>query len=78
MSVQHSCDGCGRSVEAPLLVGHVLRREYCAECAAAANKFVDAEEALRKSTHEKFTTDRELLISRFSADGFKLPDVADE
>ena len=75
MSTSFHCDGCRESVEIPIKVGHILRREYCESCAMVANQFVDAEEALRKSTHEKFAADRELLIVRFSANGFKLPDV---
>mgnify|MGYP001610618570 FL=1 len=75
MSTSFHCDGCGEPVESPVKVGRVLRREYCEPCAAAANQFVDAEEALRKSTHEKFAADRELLIARFSANDFRLPDV---
>ena len=77
MSTSFHCDGCGEPVESPVKVGRVLRREYCEPCAAAANQFVDAEEALRKTTHERFATDRALLISRFSANGFRLPDVPD-
>lgn len=76
MSVSLHCDGCGKPVENPVKVGHITERDYCEECATVAGRFVDAEEALRKTTQERFVDDRALLIAQFSTGGFKLPDVA--
>ncbi len=75
MAISYSCDGCGKSVENPARVGHTVKRDYCADCAEAAKKYIEAEEALRKELHEKFIDDRALLVARFSANGFKLPDT---
>jgi len=70
-----SCDGCGVSVTDPIKVGHVLRREYCEDCARDANIFLEAEERLRRETVERFADERAALVARCSADGFKLPDT---
>lgn len=82
MATSTTCDGCGMSVAAPKRVGHALIRDYCEACAIPAEQFVDLEEALRKETHESFTSKRGLLIQKFyDVKGrpatFKLPDVPD-
>lgn len=78
MSVQFVCDGCAKPVAEPKEVGHVTKRQYCAECAVKADLFIDAEEALRKTLHERFTADRDLLIAKFTDGGFRLPDIGGE
>ena len=75
MATFFRCDGCGEGVDSPKKVGFVIRREYCETCAAVADKFLHEEEELRKATQERFVDERALLIARFSADGFKLPDL---
>ena len=75
MALHFSCDGCAKPVENPVKVGHVIQREYCPDCAEAANQYIAAEEALRKTVHERFIDDRAALIARFSANNFKLPDT---
>lgn len=77
MSATYQCDGCREPVAEPVYVGKVLRRDYCAGCAVKAEKFIEAEEDLRKRTQERFRADRALLISNMSAGGFRLPDVPD-
>lgn len=77
MSAIYTCDGCQKSVDSPTKVGYITRRDYCGECAVKAKQFVEAEEALRTAMHERFTTDRQLLVANFSEGGFKLPDVPD-
>lgn len=76
MATAFICDGCNRPVTEPKKVGHVTPREYCPECAPRADKFVEAEEALRKGLVEKFVSDRALLISQMSEGGFTLPDIS--
>lgn len=76
MAVSYSCDGCSQPVVNPAKSGHILKREYCEKCAELANEFLKHEEELRKAMHEKFIDDRALLIARYSAGNFKLPDVA--
>lgn len=75
MAASYICDGCGKPVEAPKTVGHVLKRDYCEACEPQAQKFVDAEEALRKKLAEQFNAERDTLIAAASAGGFKLPDI---
>lgn len=75
MATFFSCDGCGAAVADPVKVGHVLRREYCPECARAARVYLEAEERLRCEIQGRFVDGRAGLIARYSADGFKLPDV---
>ena len=75
MSIQYICDGCDKPVAEPKEVGYITKRHYCSQCAEKAKTFLDAEEALRKELHERFTADRELLIVKFSENGFNLPDV---
>ena len=75
MATYYACDGCGAAVDSPKKVGHVLKRDYCPTCAAIADEFLHEEEELRKATQERFVDERALLIARFSADGFKLPDL---
>lgn len=75
MAIQYSCDGCGAPVENPVKVGHVVKRDYCETCKEIAERFMREEEALRKATHERFMDDRALLIARYSAGNFKLPDL---
>ena len=75
MAISYSCDGCGKAVENPVKVGHVIRRDYCDDCAQAANAFIESEETLRKDTHTRFVDDRAALIAKYSAGGFRLPDL---
>ena len=75
MSVSYHCDGCGVAVENPAIVGKVVQRDYCETCAGRANRFVDAEEALRRETQQAFAQSRAKLIADCSEGNFKLPDV---
>jgi len=75
MAISYSCDGCGEAVYVPKKVGHIVKREYCERCAEIADRFVREEEELRKATQERFVDDRALLIVRFSAANFRLPDI---
>ena len=76
MSTIVQCDGCGTAItETPVVRGIALKREYCAACAEIAKTFEQVEAALRESLYERFTTDRGLLIAKFSEGGFRLPDV---
>jgi len=77
MSTSITCDGCGKPIDGkPVVIGVIIKRDYhAASCAVVAQRFVDTEEALRVSVHEKFIAERELLISKLSEGGFKLPDV---
>jgi hypothetical protein len=71
--ILYRCDGCREPVETPVRIGKVIEREYCATCAELAQKFVDAEEALRVQTQAAFQREREALIAVHT--DFKLPDV---
>lgn len=75
MAASFTCDGCGVSVEVPMVVGHVLKRDYCAECEKKAQAFIEAEDKERESIRTVFLGKREKLIKKFGADNFKLPDV---
>lgn len=75
MAISFSCDGCGNPVTDPVKIGHITRREYCEECKVIAERFVEAEESLRATTHERFIDDRALLVAKFSEGGFRLPDI---
>lgn len=77
MAAAYTCDGCGKALDVPKEIGLVVRRDYCEDCAAKAQAFLDAEEALRQRLYDQFTTDRGLLIASASDGGFKLPDVPD-
>lgn len=71
-----SCDGCGGQVAEPIVVGHVIKRDYCEECAKSAEAFLAAEEDNRAHFHRRFAEIRENLIKVHGMDGaFKLPDV---
>ena len=75
MAISYSCDGCGKPVENPVKVGHVVKRDYCAECATAADAFIEAEEVLRQDAQTRFIDERAALIAKYSAGNFKLPDL---
>lgn len=75
MAISFSCDGCGTKITEPVKVGHITKREYCEKCAEIANQFIADEEALRVELQEKFIDERALLIAKYGADGFHLPDV---
>lgn len=77
MAATFTCDGCGANVSSPKQVGHVVRRDYCAECAKNAEAFLAAEEDQRALFQERFVENRKQLINLHSNAGkFKLPDVA--
>ena len=57
------------------IIGDIIPRDYCSDCAARANVFLQSHEFLRKACYDKFTEDREILIAKYSENGFKLPDV---
>lgn len=75
MAASFTCDGCGTSVDAPMVVGHVTKRDYCESCEKKAQAFLDAEEVERVAIRTVFAAKREELIKKYGADGFKLPDV---
>lgn len=76
MAAAYTCDGCAKEVEKPVQLGHVLKRDYCDECAKNAQMFLQAEEDNRKHFHHRFAEIRQQLITVHSKDGaFKLPDV---
>lgn len=75
MAATYLCDGCRSPIAAPMRVGHVLARDYCAACEPRAQKFIEEEETLRKVTQERFVDERAALIANYSAENFKLPDV---
>lgn len=71
-----SCDGCHTNVANPVVMGLIVKREYCEACVPLAEKFIEEEEQLRKVTHERFAAEREAIVARFSDGGFLLPDIA--
>lgn len=75
MAAAFSCDGCSTSIQNPVVVGRVLKRDYCEDCAAKARAYIDAEEEMRKRLVVSFEEDRGLLIAAASEGGFRLPDV---
>jgi hypothetical protein len=75
MASVHVCDGCGKPEDSPVVLGRTVPRDYCAECAVSARKFMEAEEELRKYMHEHFIDERAMLIANLSVGTFKLPDV---
>ncbi len=77
MASAFSCDGCGAAVDKPIVVGHVIRRDYCAPCAEIANGFVDEEEAIRREAQSGFAAAREKLVKAALDHLNKLPDVPD-
>lgn len=77
MAAAFSCDGCSTRIQHPIVVGRVLKRDYCEDCAAKARAYMEAEEELRKRLVVSFEEDRGLLISAASEGAFKLPDVPD-
>ncbi len=77
MAQSFTCDGCGTSIDQPKRIGHVVRRDYCADCAVRARAFIDAEEDLRKRCVDQFKSDLDLLVASAREGGFKLPDVSD-
>ena len=74
MAASYSCDGCGANVTKPNVVGRVIKREYCTDCAIVALAFIESEEKLRRDTQEAFIDARAKMIANAPAD-FKLPDV---
>lgn len=75
MAAAYTCDGCGCNVAQPVVVGHVLKRDYCDPCATKAKAFLEAEELLRDACYGQFIAARQTLINTNSEGGFKLPDV---
>lgn len=76
MSRVYVCDGCGNPSEQELTcLGHVVKRDYCADCLLRAEEFQLEAEAIRKRLVESFQIERAALIERFQLDPFKLPDV---
>ena len=73
MSVHFLCDGCEVAVEKPTIVGYVVQRHYCEECAVKAEDFLQQEECIRKTFYDEFNASRTELLKKFN--GFKLPDV---
>lgn len=77
MAKSYTCDGCGVNVDQPKVVGHVIRREYCEQCAKNAESFLAAEEDHRAHYCRRFEEIRQQLINVHGNGGtFKLPDVA--
>ena len=68
-----TCDGCGTSLEDPIALGFVTKRDYCPECAEKASDFLSKESTLRKALHDAFLIERSELIRKYA---MKLPDVS--
>lgn len=75
MATIHLCDGCAKPADALTVVGVVVRHEYCEACAVLAKRFLEVEDELRVELTTRFSADRAALIERYSAGGFRLPDV---
>ena len=75
MAHSFTCDGCGTSIETPIVVGFVLKRDYCPKCEKKAQKFLDAEDAERTKARNVFTLNRAFLVEKYGMNNFKLPDV---
>jgi hypothetical protein len=76
MAASYTCDGCGCSVAKPKVVGVVIARDYCDECARNACAFLALEEEQRGDLRRRFAEARQQLIDAYSMEGaFKLPDV---
>lgn len=75
MSVVHLCDGCRKPTDVSVVVGIIVRREYCEACAVIAREFLQAEDALRVDLVTRFAETRNNMIAIASKDGFRLPDV---
>lgn len=76
MAASYTCDGCGGNVAKPVVVGFVLKRDYCEECSKNARLFLESENAEREHICARFQEVRKLLIGVHSKDGkFRLPDV---
>jgi hypothetical protein len=73
MAASFKCDGCGESVEVPVVVGHVLKRDYCRSCEIVAKVFIETEEGYRLEAVAQFAAKRQALIEQYA--NFKLPDV---
>lgn len=79
MSRGFICDGCGKTSEGELTcLGHVVKRDYCADCLLRVEEFQRGIEISRKRLVESFKIERATMIERFRADNFKLPDVLDK
>jgi len=76
MAASYTCDGCGCNVEKPKQVGHVLRRDYCDDCAPTAEAFLSEEEQERIAVQAVFIAKREKLLKKYGKNLRKLPDVA--
>ena len=75
MATIHLCDGCAKPADALTVVGVVVKHEYCLDCAVLAKRFLEVEDELRVELTTRFSADRAALIERYSAGGFRLPDV---
>lgn len=75
MAQSFVCDGCGANVEAPIVKGHVLKRDYCESCAENAEAFLEEEEKARVSVQHSFAKMRDVLVKKYGKALTKLPDV---
>ena len=42
MAKSFSCDGCGTAIVKPIVLGKIIKREYCEECAVAVRAYLRA------------------------------------
>lgn len=81
MAASYSCDGCGKQVKDPVKLGHVIRRDYCEDCAKLVKEFLDRETTLISAVVKTYINERAELIKKFSRIGkltIQLPDVIDD
>lgn len=75
MASSFTCDGCGCNLVKPVVVGYIIKRDYCEDCAGIAAAFLEADEVERLAAQSAFQGKREKLINEYAKDNFKLPDV---
>ena len=75
MAASFTCDGCGCNVAVPMVVGHVIKRDYCESCEKVAKEFLECQDEERISVQSVFQGKREKLVKKYGKENFKLPDV---
>lgn len=74
MSILFSCDGCGKTGDGFTPLGVVIVVHYCSDCKEKAESFLRERNAIRAKLVNEFSAAKAVLVARFSANNFKLPD----
>lgn len=78
MATKVFCDGCNAEIEgAPTIMGHVVKQEYCEQCAETVKTYMAEVDQLHERLSAQWGTELMAIRGRYEKTLAALPDVVE-